>query len=223
MLTSLLKIFKGKYVTSNIVEGKHTQIRGHGLLRKQQDPIYQHQEFIFPAYIAEHEHLPQTTLHGKYLCNYLTKPKKREFKSYDLWSNGCLAKSNRIIVGLDINLKEYTLKVLKKTDFTKVKIQSSNKIHKRFIYTTILPLSNLGDVKISFIKNKLNGSVKLFIVSNDLKISESEIIKIYKERWYIETDYRNNKLYLGLLDFHIKKKEGILRYFTLCFFVSTYL
>lgn len=89
MLTPLLKIFKGKHVTSNIVEGKHSQIKSHGLLRKQQDPIYQHQEFVFRAYITEHGHLPQITLHGRYLWKYLIKPKKKEIKSYDLWSNGC--------------------------------------------------------------------------------------------------------------------------------------
>jgi len=74
-----------------------------------------------------------------------------------------------------------------------------------------------------FIKDTLDDPVILFVVSNDLKISEYEIIKAYKERWRIETDYKNSKQYLGLSNFHIRKKEGILRYLTLCFLVSTYL
>ncbi len=153
---------------------------------------------------------------------FLAKSVVSTLKKYDL-KYVSRAKSNRIIVGLEMNLKEYALNVLKESDFKMVKIQSSNKTQTRFIYTTILPLSNLGDVKISFIKNKLKEPVKLFIVSNDLKLSENELIKIYKERWCIETDYKNNKQYLGLSDFHLRKKEGILRYLTLCFLVSTYL
>jgi len=153
---------------------------------------------------------------------FLAKSVVSTLKKYD-FKYVSRAKSNRIIVGLDMNLKEYALNVLKESDFKMVKIQSSNKTQTRFIYTTILPLSNLGDVKISFIKNKLKEPVKLFIVSNDLRLSENELIKIYKERWCIEIDYKNNKQYLGLSDFHLRKKEGILRYLTLCFLVSTYL
>lgn len=88
LLQPLLKIFKGKHVTSNKVEGKHSQIKGHRHLRKQQDCVYQHQEFVFNAYIAEHGHLPPITLRGKYLWKYLIKSKKKAFKAYDLWSNG---------------------------------------------------------------------------------------------------------------------------------------
>ncbi|MHA1284685.1 MAG: hypothetical protein ACTSQP_19470, partial [Promethearchaeota archaeon] len=47
-----------------------------------------HQEFVFNAYVAEHGHLPPITLHGRYLWKYLVKPKKKENKAYDLWSNG---------------------------------------------------------------------------------------------------------------------------------------
>lgn len=108
------------------------------------------------------------------------------------------AKSNRIIKGLEMTLKEYAQKVLKKTDFKEIKVQSNKKTHTRFIYATILPLSNLGDVKVSFVKNKLNEPVSCFVVSNDLKLSEGELINAYRERWCIETDYKTNKKHLGL-------------------------
>ena len=88
LLIVVLKIFNGKCVTSNMVEGKHSQVKGKGNLRKQQDIVYQHQEFVFNAYVAEHGHLPPITLHGRYLWKYLVKPKKKEKKAYDLWSNG---------------------------------------------------------------------------------------------------------------------------------------
>ncbi|MHA1336573.1 MAG: hypothetical protein ACTSPW_12670, partial [Promethearchaeota archaeon] len=88
LLMVVLKIFNGKCVTSNMVEGKHSQVKDKGNLRKQQDIVYWHQEFVFNAYIVERGHLPPMTLHGKYLLKYLVKPKKKEKKAYDLWSNG---------------------------------------------------------------------------------------------------------------------------------------
>jgi len=132
-------------------------------------------------------------------------------------------KSNRIILGLGMSLKEYASTVLKLSDFKEIVIERRGKIEKAFTYTCILPISNLGDVKVCFVKNKVNEPVKAFIVSNNLKLSGAELIKHYKERWAIETDYKDTKQYLGLGDFHIRKKEGILRYLTLCFLVSTYL
>ncbi len=87
MLTPLLKLFRGKCVSSNVVEGVHSRNKRHRHLRKQQDPIFQHQEFLLYAYISEHGHLPQFLLHGKYLWKYLTKPEEPERVSYELRSN----------------------------------------------------------------------------------------------------------------------------------------
>ncbi|MHA1336301.1 MAG: transposase [Promethearchaeota archaeon] len=133
------------------------------------------------------------------------------------------AKSNRVIPGLGMSLKEYASTVLKSSDFKEFKIERNGKIERVFAYRCILPISNLGDVNVCFVKNKSTDPVKAFIVSNNLKLLESELIKHYKERWSIETDYKNTKQYLGLGDFHIRKKEGILRYLTLCFLMSAYL
>ena len=138
---------------------------------------------------------------------FLSKKIVATLKPYD-FKYVSRAKSNRVIEGLDMNLKAYAHKVLKSTAFKEIKIESNKKIHTRFVYTTILPLSNLGDVKISFIKNRFDGEVTCFVVSNDLKLSEAEIIKAYKKRWGIETDYKTTKQYLGLSDFHIRKRRG---------------
>lgn len=133
------------------------------------------------------------------------------------------AKSNRIIEGLCMNLKQYATKILKDTDFKKLSIEGSEKETTLYTYTTILPISNLGDVKVVFVKSKKNHEVSCFLVSNDLRLSSDEIIKIYKARWGIETDYKFHKQNLGLSEFHLRKTKGILRYLTLCFIVSTYL
>ncbi|MFO8018481.1 MAG: hypothetical protein R6U96_07585, partial [Promethearchaeia archaeon] len=86
MLAPVLKLFKGKCISSNVVESVHSRIKRHRRLRKQQDPVYQHQEFVFHAYLQEHGHLPPVLLHGKYLWKYLTKKRKREWISYKLRS-----------------------------------------------------------------------------------------------------------------------------------------
>jgi len=153
---------------------------------------------------------------------FLSKPVVGTLKKYEL-KYVSRAKSNRIIVGLHMNLKEYADTVLKPTAFKEITIQSVRAPESLFAYTAILPISNLGDVKVVFVKNELNGPVKAYLVSNDLKRSGTEIIEAYKARWPIETDYKNNKQYLGLSEFHLRKKEGILRYLTLCFLTSTYL
>jgi len=153
---------------------------------------------------------------------FLSKAMVETLKTHNLKYISRL-KSNRIISGLDMNLKEYASTVLKESDFHEVSIQRNNKLEKVFMYTAILPISNLGDMKVAFVKNEVNGTVKAFLVSNDLKLSGRELLMIYKERWVIETDYKDSKQYLGLADFHLRKKEGIERYLTLCFLISTYL
>lgn len=133
------------------------------------------------------------------------------------------AKSNRKILELDMSLKEYSEQVLKASDFRKITFKRQEKLETAFAYTTILPISKLGDVKVCFIKNDLGGKVNAFLVSNNLRLSEEEIIKHYKERWAIETAYKDTKQYLGLDDFHVRKKKGILRHLTLSYLTSSYL
>ncbi|MHA1253581.1 MAG: hypothetical protein ACTSRP_26640 [Candidatus Helarchaeota archaeon] len=96
---------------------------------------------------------------------------------------------------------EYASTILKSFDFKEFKIERNGKLERVFAYRRILPISNLGNVNVCFVKNKLTKPVKAFIVSNNLKLSESELIKHYKERRSIEPDYKNTKQYLGLGDF----------------------
>lgn len=133
------------------------------------------------------------------------------------------AKSNRVIKGLGMNVKEYAESVLRDSDFVETSVEGySSKIT---VYSTsaILPISKLGDVKVVFLKTKQENDVSCFLVSNDLKLSMKEIIELYKARWGIETDYKVNKQDLGLSECHLRGKRGILRYITLVFLASTYL
>jgi len=133
------------------------------------------------------------------------------------------AKSNRKILNLNMSLKEYAETVLIDADFKKRIITRRGKRELAFAHTEILPISNLGDVKVCFIKNKRKGAVKAFIVSNNLRLPELGVIKHYKERWAIETSYKDTKQYFGLDDFHIRNKQGIMRYLTLSYLVSSFL
>jgi SRSO17 transposase len=133
------------------------------------------------------------------------------------------AKLNRVIEGLEMNLKEYGENVLKPSDFRRYTVKEGGVEKVFYSYTTILPLSKLGDVKVVFIKKKETEELSCVVVSNDLRRSSEELISIYKTRWSIETDYKTSKQHLGLADFHVRKKQGILRYLTLSFVVSTYL
>jgi len=55
MLQPLFKIYKGKHLTSNLIESKNSQVKRHGGDRKQQDAVYGHKLFSFCAFVAEHD------------------------------------------------------------------------------------------------------------------------------------------------------------------------
>ncbi|MHA1724867.1 MAG: transposase, partial [Promethearchaeota archaeon] len=84
-------------------------------------------------------------------------------------------------------------------------------------------ISNLGDVKVVFVKLEKGKNVSFFLVSNHLRLTGKEIVELYKLRWGIEIDYKFSKQEIGLSEWHLQKKQGILRYLTLCFITSAFL
>ncbi|MHA1687995.1 MAG: hypothetical protein ACTSYC_00785 [Promethearchaeota archaeon] len=54
-----------------------------------------------------------------------------------------------------------------------------------YCYTTILPISNLGYVKVIFVKLEKGKNVSFFVVSNHLRLTGKEIAELYKLRWSI--------------------------------------
>ena len=87
MLTPLFKIFKGKFVTTNLIESKHSQVKGNGAGRKQQDEEYGHQLFTLHAFIVEYEYLPFTNLAGRPLYKYLMIENKKKEDGYRISEN----------------------------------------------------------------------------------------------------------------------------------------
>ncbi len=82
MLTPIFKIFKGKHITTNLIESKHSQIKGNGAGKKQRNKEYGHELFTLHAFLVEYGHIPFTNLTGRPLYTYLMKNEKNEKIGY---------------------------------------------------------------------------------------------------------------------------------------------
>jgi len=84
LLTPIFKIFKGKHITTNKIESKHSQIKGNGVGKKQRDKEYGHLLFTLHAFIVEFGYIPFTNLTGRPLFKYLMKDKKKKKIGYKI-------------------------------------------------------------------------------------------------------------------------------------------
>ena len=84
MLTPIFKIFMGKHVTTNLIESKHSQIKGNGAGKKQRDKEYGHLLFTLHAFLVECGYIPFTTLTGRPLYSYLMKDEKKKKIGYKI-------------------------------------------------------------------------------------------------------------------------------------------
>lgn len=86
-----------------------------------------------------------------------------------------------------MNLKDYTNMVLRDSDFKPYDIENGTNTGILHYHTLILPISNLGDLKMIFVKQKREQEVSCFLVSNDIRLPSEEIIDVYSAQWCIET------------------------------------
>ncbi len=84
LLTPVFKIFKGKHITTNKIESKHSQIKGSGAGRKQRDREYGHKLFTLHAFLVEYGYIPFTNLAGRPLYSYLIKNNKKKKIGYQI-------------------------------------------------------------------------------------------------------------------------------------------
>jgi len=82
MLTPIFKIFKGKHITTNLIESKHSQVKGNGAGKKQRDRDYGHKLYMLHTFIVEYGYIPFTNLAGRPLYKYLIKNSKKEKMGY---------------------------------------------------------------------------------------------------------------------------------------------
>lgn len=87
MLQPLFKIFKGRVMTTSLIESKNHQIKSMSGDRKQQDPDYNHKLFALSSFIVEFGHIPHVNLSGRPLYKYLMKDHKTEALSYVKYQN----------------------------------------------------------------------------------------------------------------------------------------
>ena len=82
LLTPIFKIFKGKHITTNLVESKHSQIKKNGASRKQRDREYGHKLFTLNVFFVVYGYAPFTNLTGRPLYTYLIKNTKKKKLGY---------------------------------------------------------------------------------------------------------------------------------------------
>ena len=74
-------------------------------------------------------------------------------------------------------------------------------------------LPHVGDVLVFVVRN--GGEVRGF-VSNDLSLSEAAMVRLYGQRWWIETLHRELKQHLGFGELFVRKWAAAERHWTLC-------
>ena len=87
MLMPIFKIFKGKHITTNLIESKHSQVKGNGAGRKQRDKEYGHNLYMLHTFLVEYGYLPFTNLAGRPLYKYLIKSNKKKKIGYKILEN----------------------------------------------------------------------------------------------------------------------------------------
>ena len=82
LLTPIFKIFKGKYITTNLMESKHSQVKRNGVRKKQRDREYGYNLYMLHTFLVEYGYIPFTNLTGRPLYRYLIKNNKKERMGY---------------------------------------------------------------------------------------------------------------------------------------------
>ena len=133
----------------------------------------------------------------------------------------CPLKTNRIVLEHNkrIPLKEYVSKIPKHL-FTKKNIKGSY----YYYYAQTVKISKLGKIKLVLYHETEDFSDPLTIIGSNAHVwTPDKIIYCYKQRWSIETFYKDSKQNLGLEDYELRKIKGIIRHWYLVFSAYTLL
>jgi len=129
--------------------------------------------------------------------------------SENSWRYVAAIKSNRVIY---IGNRKHRASNLAKGPRKYRRIRLSKK---RVVYAAkcIASLQGIGNVAV-FI-TKIGGKTK-FLISNDLALSEEEAVRLYAERFSIETFHRDIKQHLGFGELWMRSWQGVQKHWTLC-------
>jgi len=93
----------------------------------------------------------------------------------------------------------------------------------QYIASRIVDLKTLGKIKMIFVKDTLESEVKLFLGTDRLDLSALELLKIYAERWTIETFFRDCKQTINLSGYMGRKIIGFERFLCLIFIAYSFI
>lgn len=130
-------------------------------------------------------------------------------------------KSNRVIrMGTgNISIAEY-VKAIPRDQYKKIKVKD------RFfyVYSRTGTISKIGKVKLVAFYETEDFSDEVTVLGSNAHVwTPDKIIYSYKQRWSIETFYKDSKLNLGFEDYELRKLKGIIRHWYLVYAAYTLL
>lgn len=132
-------------------------------------------------------------------------------------------KSNRIcyLNGERLSVKELA-KIIPDDEWKKTPLlYKTSKKHKsektQYIASRTVDLKTLGRIKMVFVRPTLEDDVVLFIGSDRFDLSAIEILKLYTERWRIETFFRDSKQNIALSGYMGRSIIGFERFLSVVF------
>lgn len=129
--------------------------------------------------------------------------------------------SNRVIYpgGIKTNLSNFA-KLISKFETCPVTVGEET----YYIYRYEGKLNDLENAVILFSWNKKGLSDQpVFIISTDIALDNSTIIKYYQNRWNIEVSYRYHKTSLGFDEYQVQSLKSIKRFWSMEFMTYTFL
>lgn len=125
------------------------------------------------------------------------------------WRYVAAIKTNR---GIVLGGRKTLVRHLAKGPRRYVTVQLS-KQRKVRVAKTVIALPGVGQVALFITKTAAGG---LFLISNDLTLSPTQAVKLYAQRFAIETFHRDMKQYLGLGELWMRSWHGSQRHWLLC-------
>ena len=129
------------------------------------------------------------------------------------------AKMNRKVVHRDekIGLREL-IKRISSDEYERIEeIEIERDERYQYANALDLPMSNLGVVRLVLLKKDISDDGAMVLVSNRLDWSVRKIVAAYRQRWKIETFYRDGKQHIGLGEYQMRSLQGIVKHLFLVF------
>jgi DDE superfamily endonuclease len=80
-----------------------------------------------------------------------------------------------------------------------------------------------GDVRLLISQKGPGKATPRYFLCTDVTLSCQEILKLYQNRWRIETDYWQVKMHLGLGDYRLRRYEAVAKWYSVVYLVLAYL